>query len=95
MSILRSLALVASIAAFAACSDDVASGGEDVEPGVSCTDSAACGALECLCVRGDGDIPGVCSTTCETDADCAQYGEAYSCSLDFCTGVNLCLDLVE
>lgn len=80
-----------------ACGDDAAGGGDDVEPGVSCFEAAECGSLECLCLPEDGqEYPGVCSTTCETDADCAErHGDAYSCSIDHCTGVSLCLNLVE
>ena len=50
-----------------------------------------CGEMSCYCVQGEGIIPGVCSTICSEDADCARHGDDYTCSIDFCTGVNVCL----
>jgi len=95
----RTLALALAVASctLLACGDDAAGGVDDVEPGVSCFEAAECGSLECLCLPETGqEYPGVCSTTCETDADCAdRYGDEYSCSIDHCTGVSLCLNLVE
>jgi hypothetical protein len=64
--------------------------GGDPEAGESCMSEDECGAtLNCLCKIET--IPGVCSKMCQTDADCASAGEGLSCSLEFCTGVNVCL----
>jgi hypothetical protein len=76
----------------------VACGSGGTEIGTSCFANDACGTMQCLCVRGSADagsgaIPGVCSTTCTSTADCtAKYGSSASCAKDFCTGVNLCLN---
>src|SRR5581483_1313502 len=71
--------------------------GGDPGIGASCMADKECGARRCLCIRGGGDgggtgsIPGVCSVTCNSGADCAKLGSNMSCAKDFCTGVNLCL----
>lgn len=67
----------------------LASCGSDPEPGVSCMSDDECGALKCYCQVET--IPGVCSRTCSSDADCASAGDGLTCSLDFCTGTNVCL----
>jgi hypothetical protein len=62
----------------------------DPEAGTSCMSEDDCGeTLNCYCKIET--IPGVCSKTCSTDADCASAGEGLTCSLEFCTGVNVCL----
>jgi hypothetical protein len=62
----------------------------DPEAGSSCMSDDECGdVLKCYCKIET--VPGVCSKTCTTDADCASAGEGLTCSLDFCTGVNVCL----
>ncbi len=61
----------------------------DPEAGESCMSDDECGALTCYCKIET--IPGVCSKMCNTDADCASAGEGLTCSLEFCTGVNVCL----
>jgi hypothetical protein len=85
---MRFTPLVLAIALLAACSSDP-------EPGESCTTDDDCGSLDCHCVVEDGAVPGVCSETCTDDADCATLGDGYSCSVDFCTNVSVCLRLTE
>jgi hypothetical protein len=69
----------------------------DPDPGTDCQAEDDCGSLACLCkgVRDNGvagdEIPGVCSKQCSSKADCDSLGDDMSCVVDFCTGVNLCL----
>ena len=64
--------------------------GGDPEPGSDCKTKSDCGALECFCAVDE--IPGVCSESCTSDADCKKVGDGLTCSMDFCTGVNVCLN---
>jgi len=65
--------------------------GSDPEAGESCMSEDDCGEglLSCYCKIET--VPGVCSKTCSSDADCASVGEGLTCSMNFCTGVNVCL----
>lgn len=83
--VIRRLAAVVAISALVlACA-------EEPEAGTSCFDDDECAELNCHCVSGEGEIPGVCSMTCDSDDDCAGLGDDLHCSEDFCTGVNVCL----
>ena len=64
---------------------------EEPESGSSCFDDDECGDMSCYCIRGDGEIPGVCNMGCDSDEDCTPLDDRLSCVEEFCTGTNVCL----
>jgi hypothetical protein len=58
--------------------------GGGVEPGSDCAKSSDCGSLTCYCAADP--VPGTCSASCTTDADCSRFGSDYTCR-DFGNGV--------